>query len=232
MIDIRSLYGRVAFYRPDLEQAYTGNALRNICRKVCRDDLLYQTEITFTGRYGISEYALSVPTLTRAIRIMRLEFRDRTTGLWNDLIEANYFQSIQANPNLTRTTGKPTRYADHFGTLFIWPLLDAPDPDILGDTSYSFRADVRLEPTVSDFVEVDIPPESEDALVYGALSEILLIPGEKANPQLAAAMNAKFVDASATLSNAARLGTSGNMFAKPGSSFVTRNRGVILPWPP
>jgi hypothetical protein len=230
MITISNLFSRVAFHRPDLELALVGVCLRNTARKVARDTISMADTITFSSVLNKQEYVLT-PTdpLTEVIRVNRAWIYNTNTTKWDPLMEWNYIELKKTFLMNNQTFQKPTSYADKFGTLVLYPVPNQPTVVPVG-TAYQIRADCRIQP-IGEFKTIDLPAESEDALVFGALSELFAYPGEKNNPPEAMAYLNRFEHASANLKQAANLGTSGDLYARPDAAFLARKRWRILPWP-
>lgn len=214
---IRSLLPRVASVRSDIDETHRFTwALRQALRWVCRTTLM--------ARYTLPDFELNADahlvTLTdpssagyQILRIHRVQAYNTTDTRWKDLVEENYFNIQNSSEDPFAVTGFPTHWAlqsdwaDRGVQLCVFPsLADA--------TNLRVTVSVMPHEDSPETLNVSLPPEAEDAIVYRALGHMYEVPGDQRDLKVAKYYNDMADNEAATLKAIAAHGGSGTRIAE------------------
>ena len=218
MTNVRSMLGKVRLHRPDLKDSTIDFYAQETVRKICRQSMLLQTEQSFTASNGINFISLASENVD-INRVHQVE-----TLLDNKYVTMQEFNFIDVNGkfNERSQTGEPGAWAFDLITnkLMIYPV---------PNKTYTMKVRYSYVPK-GEIINVSLPVDAEDAIIYGTLSEIYLLPGPGMSPQLSQNFNVKFNNEIANLKSIAILGNSGILQVKGTPLGGLRDRNTYNPY--
>jgi hypothetical protein len=200
--EVRSIMGKVKNMRPDLKEAMVDYYTQESVRKICRLTMLAQKDIAITIASNANSATISDGT--NDINRIHLVKMLNSNNVYKIIGEANYVD-INNKVSIQDSTGVPQIWAYN---VINKKLRIYPTPI----SSTQLIVTISYVPT-GEITEIPLPPESEDCIQYGALSEILRIPGPAINLQLALNYEHKFNAEISNLKSIAILGNSGRLQA-------------------
>lgn len=198
--EVRSIMGKVKNMRPDIKEAMVDYYTQETVRKICRLTMLSQKNISITISANSQYVALSDGT--NDINRVHLVKILNSNGSYKNLSEGNYVD-INNKIAILDAKGIPQVWAYNVITKSVsfYPIPVSNTQAILT---------ISTVPT-GEINEIPLPPESEDGIVYGCLSEVLRLPGPAMNLQLAIMYEVKFNHEVSNLKSIAILGNSGRL---------------------
>jgi len=168
-VSLRSLYGRVAFLRPDLEEtAKIGFAIQEAVRDVCRRTFLARGTLTLTIPIGGAEAPLALPPGQGLLIIHRVDHSETGGDGFRTLGAASYSLLDSAG----NTPGQPIFYSQQGGVLTLSP------PSRSGGTTkvfYSYAPTTTVD-------TIDLPEAATLAISALAESLVLRVPSKPGGP--------------------------------------------------
>lgn len=212
MIDIRTLYQRVAPFRLDLPQAVYHDMLIQAVRRVFRESRPLNKTKVYELTAGQQAYDLSdIVTDEDILLITEIEILDTDTGKYVDL-NAKNAALVKDGKQWREDRGMPSGYMIEYTKFSFLPVPD----DI-----YSVRITYDYMPK-DGLDKPNLPTDAEDAIVFQAVAFLLDFDGEGKNPQLAAAYESKADTEMGSLLAQTLFGNSGETLMKPHRAFARR----------
>lgn len=230
---LQELLHRVAPFQGDLKDEVSLQAMRNAARRLARQTLIWQVDAplvlleTGAGQvYGETDYlrwgvALDTPTTPptdidspyykpewfKIIRVQRMVLLNDDLSIRAVLRPQNDREIMDRRKFSSSRIGSPSWFAAFGDQVTLWPL---------PDQAYSYAGTVALEPMGNAFTAVDFcsTSECEDAIVYGAIAEVLMHPGKHQDKELSMKFDAKCESAILDVRMVAELGGGGHYAIK------------------
>lgn len=162
-INLRNLYAKAAFMRPDVEVARVGFAVQEGVREVCRRTSLARATATVTLDLGGNTLALSL-TDANLLSVHRVTFLETGATTATELSPTT-FKDLEGQD---ATTSAPVYYAQQGDTLQVYP---ATDTGGTATVYYSYVPTTELD-------SVDLPETAVTAIEAKAEAMLLRLPGE------------------------------------------------------
>jgi len=167
---VRSLLPKVRRFRDDLSEDECNYAIMETVRKVCRQTGYAQAVVT------VNSVALT-PTidLTTAMASYGNVYRIMLVRLWDTVMLSYKTMNDYNQTNINNVVDYPdytTGFPDGWAYLGANVLHIYPTPDI----AYQFEVTASYVPG-GEFDAIPLPEESEDCIVAGAISHLLMLPG-------------------------------------------------------
>lgn len=198
MINARSLLGKVRLHRPDLKDSVIDFYMQESIKKLCRQTMILQEEVSInivadTNKYTLSKAGHEI----NRVHLVQLLLPD---GTYKILGEANIVD-INNKVSEQNLKGAPISWGFDLlkSELRIYPTLQKAE---------SFKVKYSLIPK-EEIVDIAIPAETEEAIVYGCLGEIYMLPGPAMNPSLAKNYVIQYNQEVSNVKSIAILGNSG-----------------------
>lgn len=176
-LTVRSLLPKVFPYRKDLLEDDAIFAIQETVRKICRLTQYAQTTVSASTVASTSTVDLSsLVTEGSVFRVIRVRRLDTTTSAYRILDPVN-FEEVNAL----------TRYRDDDeGTPYYWTQKSGSTIELypVPDAIYTLEVTTSYIPE-GEIETIPLPDESEDAIVAGAISHLLMRPGMGQNLGLA-----------------------------------------------
>ena len=203
MINIRSLLGQVRLHRPDLKDGIIDYYMQESVKRLCRQTMILQEEVNIIVPANTSETIISKSDYDiNRVHLVKLQLPN---GAFRILEEINI---IDMNNKNSEQTDKGTPLCWGFDVLTNKLLLY---PKI--DKQFTIRVKYSMIPR-GEVLEVDFPPDAEEAIVFGCLSEIYMLPGPVMNLQMAKNFGIQYNYEISNLKSIALLGNSGTLTIK------------------
>ncbi len=204
---LQELLHRVAPFQGDLKDEVSMQFIRNAARRLARQTLIWQVDAPLVlleqgsaAAYGETDYlrwglALDTPTTPptdidspyynpawfKIIRAQRMVILNPDLTIKAVLRPNNDREMMDRRRFASSRIGPPMWFASFGDQVTLWPL---------PDQAYSYAGTVALEPVGNAFTSIDFcsTSECEDAIVYGAIHELLLHPGPHQDKGMAETM--------------------------------------------
>ena len=210
---VRSLLPKVQVFRKDLEEDRSIYAIMETVRKICRQTGYAQQVVTATSTSSVPTIDLgSLVTAGSLYRVMSVRLLDTNLNSYKTLYEYNSTAIDAREAYRNYATGWPTGWSYRGNnSLEIYPT---------PDKTYTFEVTVSFIP-VGEFDTIPLPEEAEEAVIAGAMGNILMQPGVGQNLQLAKDREVLYNREIDFLKASALLGQSGRPRAN-GKNLATR----------
>lgn len=219
MINVRSLLGQVRLHRPDLKDSIIDFYMQESIRRLCRQTMILQDESSITVSANANTYTISKSGYDiNRVHMVELQL---SNGKYKILEEVNIID-INNKVNEQHEIG----IASHWGfdvlknELRIYPITKA---------SANLRVKYSIIPQ-GEILDITLPPDAEEAILFGCLSEIYIIPGPAMNLQMAQNYKIQRNNEISNIKSIAILGNSGTLTMKPNPIGGRRKNGIYNPY--
>lgn len=176
-LTVRSLLPKVLPFRKDLLEDDAIYAIQEGVRKICRQTQYAQVTVSASTVASTSTVDLSsLVTAGSVLRVIRVRRLDTVINEYRLLDPINFEEVNSLTRYRDYDEGMPDNWTQKSGsTIELYPVPDA---------IYTLEVTTSYIPE-GDIETIPLPDESEDAIVAGALSSLLMRPGAGQNMSLA-----------------------------------------------
>ena len=185
-LSLRNLLFQVQPFRTDLTEMVCLSALQETARDVLRRAMAWEVDVTGTLSTSAATQTFTVAPITltmddgstvgpipvRPLAIRRLEIALPSTTNYRGLSKMTPYRERIMRSSVSRT-GMPSEFIDDHGKALL---------DTIPNVAYPYKARVCIVPS-DHFEAVDLPDEYRQMLASGALASLLLMPGDKRDPE-------------------------------------------------